>query len=200
MQKSARNRSLLDLHSEESSKSKKNPDEPEAYWDHSRDMSMGGRLMDDSQRRKLISDAKGLGERFGTGKSGGYLWYAIYLLQGFIRCVSLFNFHSVTKSIRICVFLSLYNRVARFINRAQLPICIWIQKDIVIHLHIAFVKTFHLCAGTGKSTSLLHTVLPCKSTPTSALYISIDPNLDWLWIIMRHIFNYYRWSLSYPSP
>ncbi|KAG6890871.1 hypothetical protein C0992_012007 [Termitomyces sp. T32_za158] len=42
-------------------------------WDHSRDMSIGGRLMDDSKRTKLIHEAQGLGDRFGTGKSGGFL-------------------------------------------------------------------------------------------------------------------------------
>jgi hypothetical protein len=36
-------------------------------------MSLGGRLMDDKQRQKLLRDAKGLGDRFGTGKSGGFL-------------------------------------------------------------------------------------------------------------------------------
>ncbi|KAG6865827.1 hypothetical protein C0991_011446 [Blastosporella zonata] len=42
-------------------------------WDHSRDMSLGGRLMDDSKRTKLIREAQGLGDRFGAGKSGGFL-------------------------------------------------------------------------------------------------------------------------------
>ncbi|KAG6823283.1 hypothetical protein H0H87_001442, partial [Tephrocybe sp. NHM501043] len=37
-------------------------------WDHSRDMSLGGRLMDDSKRAKLIREAQGLGDRFGSGK------------------------------------------------------------------------------------------------------------------------------------
>ncbi|KAF9261537.1 hypothetical protein L218DRAFT_869710 [Marasmius fiardii PR-910] len=42
-------------------------------WDHSRDMALGGRLMDDSSRNKMIRDAKGLGDRFSTGKRGGFL-------------------------------------------------------------------------------------------------------------------------------
>ncbi|KAF8879960.1 hypothetical protein BD779DRAFT_1550529 [Infundibulicybe gibba] len=46
---------------------------PPAIWDHSRDMSLGGRLMDDDKRNKLVREAKGLGDRFGTGKSGGFL-------------------------------------------------------------------------------------------------------------------------------
>ncbi|KAG6909090.1 hypothetical protein DXG01_002071 [Tephrocybe rancida] len=47
--------------------------EDRGIWDHSRDMSLGGRLMDDSKRTKLIREAQGLGDRFGSGKSGGFL-------------------------------------------------------------------------------------------------------------------------------
>jgi len=46
---------------------------PPALWDHTRDMGLGGRLMDDKSREKMIKDARGLGDRFGTGKSGGFL-------------------------------------------------------------------------------------------------------------------------------
>lgn len=28
--------------------------------------------MDEKQRNKILADAKGLGDRFGTGKSGGF--------------------------------------------------------------------------------------------------------------------------------
>ncbi|KAI0367475.1 hypothetical protein BV20DRAFT_1000396 [Pilatotrama ljubarskyi] len=49
---------------------KSDEDEPPAIWDHSRDMSLGGRLMDDSTRNKFIREARGLGDRFGSGKSG----------------------------------------------------------------------------------------------------------------------------------
>ncbi|KAJ7592783.1 hypothetical protein C8J56DRAFT_778987 [Mycena floridula] len=61
---------LVEKHAKEAK-----PDEKEdkGIWDHSRDMSLGGRLMDDSQRTKLIRDAKGLGDRFGAGTSGGFL-------------------------------------------------------------------------------------------------------------------------------
>ncbi|KAL1952358.1 hypothetical protein VTO73DRAFT_1507 [Trametes versicolor] len=45
-------------------------DEPPAFWDRDRDMGLGGRLMDDSTRDKFIREAKGLGDRFGSGKSG----------------------------------------------------------------------------------------------------------------------------------
>ena len=48
-------------------------DEPPAFWDHGRDMAVGGRLMDDKTRNKFIQEARGLGDRFGSGKSGGFL-------------------------------------------------------------------------------------------------------------------------------
>ena len=59
--------------SKSKSKDKEKDDGPPVIWDHTRDMSVGGRLMDEKSRNKLISDARGLGERFGSGKSGGYL-------------------------------------------------------------------------------------------------------------------------------
>jgi Protein of unknown function (DUF3752) len=40
----------------------------EGIWDHSRDMALSGRLMDDKTRGKIITDAKGLGDRFGSSK------------------------------------------------------------------------------------------------------------------------------------
>ncbi|KAF8972499.1 hypothetical protein BDZ97DRAFT_1781324 [Flammula alnicola] len=54
---------------------KKAPGESEVpgIWDHSRDMGLGGRLMDDDKRNKMLKEAKGLGDRFGSGKSGGFL-------------------------------------------------------------------------------------------------------------------------------
>lgn len=36
-------------------------------------MALAGRLMDEKSRNKVLADAKGLGDRFGTGKSGGFL-------------------------------------------------------------------------------------------------------------------------------
>ncbi|KAG7090559.1 hypothetical protein E1B28_009667 [Marasmius oreades] len=48
-------------------------DKDKAIWDHSRDMALGGRLMDDNSRDKMIRDARGLGDRFSTGKRGGFL-------------------------------------------------------------------------------------------------------------------------------
>ena len=65
---------MLDQHAEKTAKEKKNDDEgPPDLWDHSRDMALGGRLMDDKTRNKFITDARGLSDRFGSGKSGGFL-------------------------------------------------------------------------------------------------------------------------------
>ena len=63
---------------ESDSKSKKGKDnkddEPPAIWDHSRDMAIGGRLMDEKQRQRIFCDYRSLGDRFGSGKGGGFLW------------------------------------------------------------------------------------------------------------------------------
>jgi len=48
-------------------------DKDAGIWDHSRDMSLGGRLMDDTKRNQLVREARGLDSRFGKGKSGGFL-------------------------------------------------------------------------------------------------------------------------------
>ncbi|KAG6848114.1 hypothetical protein H0H87_004082, partial [Tephrocybe sp. NHM501043] len=53
---------------EASGKAAEKDKEDLGIWDHSRDMSLGGRLMDDSKRAKLIREAQGLGDRFGSGK------------------------------------------------------------------------------------------------------------------------------------
>ncbi|ETW87722.1 hypothetical protein HETIRDRAFT_469948 [Heterobasidion irregulare TC 32-1] len=70
-----RGSSLLDAHADADSRKKKDDDGegPPAIWDHSRDMSLGGRLMDEKDRQKMIRDARGLSDRFGTGRSGGFL-------------------------------------------------------------------------------------------------------------------------------
>lgn len=44
-----------------------------AIWDHSRDMSIGGRLMEDGKRNQLIREAKGLDNRFGRSSGGTFL-------------------------------------------------------------------------------------------------------------------------------
>ncbi|KAF9440452.1 hypothetical protein P691DRAFT_740115 [Macrolepiota fuliginosa MF-IS2] len=64
--------SLVDQHStrtqpEDEDESKK------GIWDHARDMSVGGRLMDDGKRKQMIRESKGLGDRFGSGKGGSFL-------------------------------------------------------------------------------------------------------------------------------
>ncbi|KAH9177082.1 hypothetical protein EDB89DRAFT_1614721 [Lactarius sanguifluus] len=70
-----RGSSLIDAHAREEAKRKKDAQEEEssAIWDHSRDMALGGRLMDEKDRRRIIQDAKGLSERFGESKSGNFL-------------------------------------------------------------------------------------------------------------------------------
>ena len=40
-------------------------------WDHARDIGLGGRLMDDGAREKVLRDARTLGDRFGTGTGLG---------------------------------------------------------------------------------------------------------------------------------
>jgi len=64
--------SLIAQHAS-TSKADEAKDEKSGIWDHARDMSLGGRLMDDAKRNQLVREAKGLGDRFGTGKSGGFL-------------------------------------------------------------------------------------------------------------------------------
>lgn len=70
----ARGSALVESHIErEKEEETHKQSEPSVIWDHERDMSLGGRLMDDKQRQKMLRDAKGLGERFGSGRSGGFL-------------------------------------------------------------------------------------------------------------------------------
>jgi len=49
------------------------PEEPGAIWDHARDMALGGRLMDEKDRRRIIQDSRGLSDRFGASKGGSFL-------------------------------------------------------------------------------------------------------------------------------
>ncbi|KAG2030772.1 hypothetical protein BDR03DRAFT_1016770 [Suillus americanus] len=70
----ARGSALVESHIErEKEEETHKQSEPSVIWDHERDMSLGGRLMDDNQRQKMLRDAKGLGERFGSGSGGGFL-------------------------------------------------------------------------------------------------------------------------------
>ena len=74
LQRNTRNETLLDLHKSTSSASSKDKDGKfEGIWDRDRDMSLGGRLMDEKTRNKMVKDARSLGDRFGAGKSGGFL-------------------------------------------------------------------------------------------------------------------------------
>ncbi|KAG9080410.1 hypothetical protein FRC06_006621 [Ceratobasidium sp. 370] len=68
--KQSRAQSLVAMHAPAAP----DPDEaPPGIWDHSRDMALSGRLMDEKSRQKMLKDAKGLGDRFGHGRSGGFL-------------------------------------------------------------------------------------------------------------------------------
>ena len=65
---------MLDAHAREEAKRKKDTsEESTSIWDHARDMALGGRLMDEKDRRRIIQDSKGLSERFGESKSGSFL-------------------------------------------------------------------------------------------------------------------------------
>ncbi|KAH9964588.1 hypothetical protein BC827DRAFT_1188051 [Russula dissimulans] len=69
-----RGSSLLESRAQEEAKRKKGvPEEPAAIWDHARDMALGGRLMDEKDRRRIIQDARGLEDRFGASKGGSFL-------------------------------------------------------------------------------------------------------------------------------
>jgi hypothetical protein len=76
--RAVRGSTLLDLHSKEKGKDKGRKGgkevetEPDVIWDHARDMSLGGRLMDDKKREGLVRDAKNLGDRFGVGRGGAF--------------------------------------------------------------------------------------------------------------------------------
>jgi len=68
--KNTRGETLVEMHA------KTNKDEKEEFagiWDHQRDMSLGGRLMNDRQRKDIIKEAGSLGDRFGSGKGGSFL-------------------------------------------------------------------------------------------------------------------------------
>lgn len=71
-QRTSRKASLLDQHTSSGASKKLKPGEKEVpgIWDRDRDMSVGGRLMDDKKRSDIVRNAKDLGGRFG---GGGYL-------------------------------------------------------------------------------------------------------------------------------
>ncbi|GAA5897525.1 GPALPP motifs-containing protein 1 [Sporobolomyces salmoneus] len=65
---SNRKESLFESHDKKKKKGGKGDKEKEEPqgWDRDRDMSIGGRLVDDGKRKQMIKDAKGLGGRFGS--------------------------------------------------------------------------------------------------------------------------------------
>lgn len=72
--KSSRGATLLEMHTTSKPSEHLSADSDAlGIWDHSRDMAITGRLMDDTSRKRMIRDAKSLGDRFGTGKSGRYM-------------------------------------------------------------------------------------------------------------------------------
>ncbi|KAJ7052917.1 hypothetical protein C8F01DRAFT_1065380 [Mycena amicta] len=66
-----RGAALVDMHTA-AGKGEDKDGEPKAIWDRDRDMGLGGRLMDGEKRNKMIKEAKGLGDRFSRGKTGGF--------------------------------------------------------------------------------------------------------------------------------
>jgi hypothetical protein len=65
---------LLEARAKSEEKRKKDTaEEPTVIWDHARDMAVGGRLMDEKDRRRIIQDSKGLSDRFGASKGGSFL-------------------------------------------------------------------------------------------------------------------------------
>ncbi|KAJ7256536.1 hypothetical protein B0H12DRAFT_990507, partial [Mycena haematopus] len=65
-----RGSALVEMHARAGKGEEK--DETKGIWDRDRDMALSGRLMDDGKRNKMLNEAKGLGDRFATGKTGGF--------------------------------------------------------------------------------------------------------------------------------
>ena len=63
---------LVEQHKEALAQKPSEKQQP-VIWEHSRDMAIGGRLIDDEKRSKMLKEAKGLGDRFNSGRSGGFL-------------------------------------------------------------------------------------------------------------------------------
>jgi hypothetical protein len=76
-QRKSRGDTLLARHAareeERDKAAKEDGGEFKALWDRDRDMGSGGKLMDDKTRSRIIKDSAGLKDRFGTGRSGGFL-------------------------------------------------------------------------------------------------------------------------------
>ncbi|KAF9779739.1 hypothetical protein BJ322DRAFT_1101622 [Thelephora terrestris] len=60
--------SLLQIHAKHQDAPQPKSKKDEAIWEHSRDMALSGRLMDEKSRNKVIADSAGLSDRFGSSK------------------------------------------------------------------------------------------------------------------------------------
>ncbi|KAJ6489510.1 hypothetical protein C8R47DRAFT_1215322 [Mycena vitilis] len=65
-----RGSALVDFHARARKGEEK--DRNRGIWDGGRDVALSGRLIDDAKRKKMLQEAKSLGDRFGTGKTGGF--------------------------------------------------------------------------------------------------------------------------------
>ncbi|KAJ3530453.1 hypothetical protein NMY22_g8562 [Coprinellus aureogranulatus] len=73
--KKQRGPSLVDQHTKALDGKKDDSEGPPVIWDHARDMAIGGRLMDDDKRKAMVREARGLGDRFSSGRSGGFFMF-----------------------------------------------------------------------------------------------------------------------------
>ncbi|KAG8835778.1 hypothetical protein FRC17_001172 [Serendipita sp. 399] len=72
LNKTARSSSLLEMHQADRDAKQTMSSDHEAIWDRDRDMAIGGRMLDQTSRNKLIQDAKSLGDRFRASNRGAY--------------------------------------------------------------------------------------------------------------------------------
>ncbi|KAJ6511563.1 hypothetical protein C8R47DRAFT_1173634 [Mycena vitilis] len=70
--RATRGSALVDMHAKAGKGEEEDKDGKKGIWDRDRDMALSGRLMDDDKRNKMLKEAKSLGDRFGTGKTGGF--------------------------------------------------------------------------------------------------------------------------------
>ncbi|KAJ7111289.1 hypothetical protein C8R44DRAFT_711712 [Mycena epipterygia] len=71
--RATRGSALVDMHAKAGKDADGEAEDPrKGVWERDRDMALSGRLMDDDKRNKMLKEAKGLGDRFGTGKTGGF--------------------------------------------------------------------------------------------------------------------------------
>ena len=111
------NETLLDLHKSTLSASSKDKDGKfEGIWDRDCDMSLGGRLMDEKTRNKMVKDARSLGDRF-SFMSGHKHWSWgswQYDTMTVIHCILLCIWYCI---FRICMgFFELHIRTVGYRN------------------------------------------------------------------------------------